>query len=207
MAEDLRDCLLASYADMGEAMVAQNVLEVGGVSCRIGDLAHIPSHLFGMAGGLGRSVGLWVLDIDVERASSLLATGMVGIDEAALISEALATAETSGKDRNPSRCSRRQKASRDPSRRPIPRGWSARRSPCSLQLLPCWRREHATDPEPAHSRAVARSEKLGDYPRLGKEAARRFPHGTLLEFPELCHAPQIQDARRFHEAVLKWLVR
>jgi pimeloyl-ACP methyl ester carboxylesterase len=49
--------------------------------------------------------------------------------------------------------------------------------------------------------------KLGDYPRLGKEAARRFPHATLVEFPELGHAPQIQDPVQFHEALLKGLLR
>jgi pimeloyl-ACP methyl ester carboxylesterase len=49
--------------------------------------------------------------------------------------------------------------------------------------------------------------KLGDYPRLGKEAARRFPHATLVEFPELGHAPQIQDPDRFHAALLERLVR
>ena len=47
--------------------------------------------------------------------------------------------------------------------------------------------------------------KLGDYPRVGKEAARRFPHGTLVEFPELGHAPQIQDPAQFHDALLKRL--
>lgn len=47
--------------------------------------------------------------------------------------------------------------------------------------------------------------KLGDYPRLGREAARRFPHATLVEFPALGHAPQIQDPAQFHEALLKGL--
>jgi len=47
--------------------------------------------------------------------------------------------------------------------------------------------------------------KLGQYPRLGKEAARRIPHATLVEFPELGHAPQIQDPARFHEALLEGL--
>src|SRR5207249_894827 len=50
-------------------------------------------------------------------------------------------------------------------------------------------------------------QKLGDYPRLGKEAARRFPHATLVEFPELGHAPQIQDPAQFHKALLKGLQR
>jgi pimeloyl-ACP methyl ester carboxylesterase len=49
--------------------------------------------------------------------------------------------------------------------------------------------------------------QLGNYPRLGKEAARRFPHGTLVEFPELGHAPQIQDPDQFHAALLKGLAR
>ena len=47
--------------------------------------------------------------------------------------------------------------------------------------------------------------KLGDYPRLGKEAARRIPHATLVEFPELGHAPQIQDPAQFHKALLEGL--
>ncbi|TMB28723.1 MAG: alpha/beta hydrolase, partial [Deltaproteobacteria bacterium] len=45
--------------------------------------------------------------------------------------------------------------------------------------------------------------KLGNYPSLGREAARRFPHATLVEFPELGHAPQIQDPAQFHQALLK----
>jgi pimeloyl-ACP methyl ester carboxylesterase len=45
-------------------------------------------------------------------------------------------------------------------------------------------------------------QKLGDYPRLGKEAARRFPRAKLVEFADLGHAPQIQDPARFHEALL-----
>ncbi|HEY6912083.1 MAG TPA: alpha/beta hydrolase [Myxococcales bacterium] len=48
---------------------------------------------------------------------------------------------------------------------------------------------------------------LGNYPRLGKEAVRRFPHGTLVEFPELGHAPQIQDPKQFHAALLERLAR
>jgi len=50
-------------------------------------------------------------------------------------------------------------------------------------------------------------QKLGDYPRLGKEAARRIPHAKLVEFAELGHAPQIQDPVQFHEALLKGLPR
>jgi pimeloyl-ACP methyl ester carboxylesterase len=47
--------------------------------------------------------------------------------------------------------------------------------------------------------------KLGNYPVLGKEAAKRFPHAQLIEFPDLGHAPQIQAPARFHDAVLGWL--
>jgi pimeloyl-ACP methyl ester carboxylesterase len=46
---------------------------------------------------------------------------------------------------------------------------------------------------------------LGNYPVLGKEAAKRFPHAQLIEFPDLGHAPQIQAPARFHDAVLGWL--
>ena len=47
--------------------------------------------------------------------------------------------------------------------------------------------------------------KLGQYPRLGREAARRFPHATLVEFADLGHAPQIQDPAQFHKALLEGL--
>jgi Putative prokaryotic signal transducing protein len=91
--EHLRECLLASYAHMGEAMIAQNVLEAAGVPCRVGDLANIPSHLFGIAGAMGRSVGLWVLEIDLERATKLLESGVTeNVDEDALAAEAMAAA-------------------------------------------------------------------------------------------------------------------
>jgi pimeloyl-ACP methyl ester carboxylesterase len=48
---------------------------------------------------------------------------------------------------------------------------------------------------------------LGNYPVLGKEAAKRFPHAQLIEFPDLGHSPQIQAPARFHDAVLGWLQR
>jgi pimeloyl-ACP methyl ester carboxylesterase len=44
---------------------------------------------------------------------------------------------------------------------------------------------------------------LGNYPVLGKEAAARIPHAKLLEFPDLGHAPQIQDPEAFHKALLE----
>ena len=46
---------------------------------------------------------------------------------------------------------------------------------------------------------------LGHYPELAKAAAARIPQSTLVEFPELGHAPQIQDAAAFHQALFKWL--
>jgi len=43
---------------------------------------------------------------------------------------------------------------------------------------------------------------LGNYPVLGKAAAARIPHATLVEFPDLGHAPQIQSPDAFHKALL-----
>ncbi|KAK3937529.1 Alpha/Beta hydrolase protein [Diplogelasinospora grovesii] len=47
--------------------------------------------------------------------------------------------------------------------------------------------------------------KLGHYDVLGKQAAAVIPNCTLVEFPGLGHAPQIQDAKGFHAALLGWL--
>ena len=47
--------------------------------------------------------------------------------------------------------------------------------------------------------------KLGNYPALGRAAAKRIPHATLVEFPELGHAPQIQAPAQFHDTLLKGL--
>jgi pimeloyl-ACP methyl ester carboxylesterase len=46
---------------------------------------------------------------------------------------------------------------------------------------------------------------LGNYPVLGKRAARLIAHATLIEFPGLGHAPMIQDPDAFHKALLEWL--
>jgi pimeloyl-ACP methyl ester carboxylesterase len=46
---------------------------------------------------------------------------------------------------------------------------------------------------------------LGNYPLLGKAAARRIPHAKLVEFPSLGHAPQIQAPDEFHKALLDYL--
>ena len=50
-------------------------------------------------------------------------------------------------------------------------------------------------------------ETLGRYAELGKRAAARIHGAQLLEFPELGHAPQIQDPQAFHAALLKGLGR
>jgi pimeloyl-ACP methyl ester carboxylesterase len=46
---------------------------------------------------------------------------------------------------------------------------------------------------------------LGHYPELGKTAARRIPHARLIAFPDLGHAPQIQDPVAFHKALMQAL--
>jgi pimeloyl-ACP methyl ester carboxylesterase len=48
---------------------------------------------------------------------------------------------------------------------------------------------------------------LGDYPQLAKRAASRIPGARLVEFPELGHAPQIQDPAAFHQALLSGLTK
>ncbi len=48
---------------------------------------------------------------------------------------------------------------------------------------------------------------LGHYPELAKAAVARMPHGTLIEFPELGHAPQVQDPAAFHKQLLDALSR
>jgi len=45
--------------------------------------------------------------------------------------------------------------------------------------------------------------RLGHYPELGKRAAGLIPRATLVEFPGLGHAPQLQDPEAFHRELLK----
>ncbi len=47
--------------------------------------------------------------------------------------------------------------------------------------------------------------QLGRYPELGRAAAQAMPHATLVEFPDLGHAPQMQDPEAFHQALLSGL--
>ncbi|MBP2299277.1 alpha/beta fold hydrolase [Azospirillum picis] len=46
------------------------------------------------------------------------------------------------------------------------------------------------------------AKRLGDYPELGRAAAKAIPGARLVEFPGLGHAPQIEAPDRFHEALL-----
>ncbi|WP_252273029.1 alpha/beta fold hydrolase [Pseudomonas subflava] len=50
------------------------------------------------------------------------------------------------------------------------------------------------------------AERLGNYPELGREAAAALPKGSLVEFPELGHSPQVEAPERFHQALLKGLI-
>jgi len=45
--------------------------------------------------------------------------------------------------------------------------------------------------------------KLGRYPELAKATAKSIPNTTLVEFPEMGHAPQMQDPAAFHKALLE----
>lgn len=51
--------------------------------------------------------------------------------------------------------------------------------------------------------AVARS--LGDYPQLGRKAAKAIPNAELVEFDGLGHLPQIEDFDRYAEALTDYL--
>lgn len=49
------------------------------------------------------------------------------------------------------------------------------------------------------------AKRLGNYPELGRAAARRIPNARLIEFADLGHAPQIQAPERFNAALLEAL--
>jgi len=44
--------------------------------------------------------------------------------------------------------------------------------------------------------------RLGNYPELGRSAAKLIPHATIVEFPDLGHSPQVEDPEEFHKALL-----
>jgi pimeloyl-ACP methyl ester carboxylesterase len=45
--------------------------------------------------------------------------------------------------------------------------------------------------------------RLGDYPKLARRTAATIPGANLVLFPELGHAPQMQDPERFHAALIE----
>ncbi|MGN7743823.1 alpha/beta fold hydrolase [Pseudomonas sp. 22526] len=47
--------------------------------------------------------------------------------------------------------------------------------------------------------------RIGNYQVLGKQVAGLIPHSTLIEFPGLGHAPQMEQPAQFHQALLGWL--
>ncbi|WP_434660354.1 alpha/beta hydrolase [Paraburkholderia sp. A3BS-1L] len=47
--------------------------------------------------------------------------------------------------------------------------------------------------------------QLGHYPALARAAQKAIPNAKLVEFPELGHAPQMQDPEAFHAALLSGL--
>lgn len=47
--------------------------------------------------------------------------------------------------------------------------------------------------------------KIGHYEVLGKQVAKLIPHATLVEFPGLGHAPQMEEPAQFHKALLQGL--
>jgi pimeloyl-ACP methyl ester carboxylesterase len=49
------------------------------------------------------------------------------------------------------------------------------------------------------------SERLGDYPELGKRAARLIRNSRLVEFDDLGHSPQVEAPARFNTALLEAL--
>jgi pimeloyl-ACP methyl ester carboxylesterase len=49
--------------------------------------------------------------------------------------------------------------------------------------------------------------KLGNYTVLAEQTRKAIPGAVLVTFPEMGHAPQMQDPVQFHKALLKGLVR
>ncbi len=49
--------------------------------------------------------------------------------------------------------------------------------------------------------------KLGNYPELGKAAAKAIPGARLIEFPDYGHAPQMTDPEGFDKALIAGIAR
>jgi pimeloyl-ACP methyl ester carboxylesterase len=47
--------------------------------------------------------------------------------------------------------------------------------------------------------------KLGNYPVLAREAAKRIPGATLVTFPDLGHSPQVEAPEKFNATLIKSL--
>jgi pimeloyl-ACP methyl ester carboxylesterase len=49
--------------------------------------------------------------------------------------------------------------------------------------------------------------ELGNYPKLGKAAAKATPGAKLIEFSDLGHAPQMSDLQAFDKALIAGITR
>lgn len=47
--------------------------------------------------------------------------------------------------------------------------------------------------------------RLGHYDVLGKQVAKLIPRATLVEFPGLGHAPQMEEPVKFNQTLLQGL--
>ena len=47
--------------------------------------------------------------------------------------------------------------------------------------------------------------QLGKYKELGPKVAKLIPHGELVTFEGMGHAPQIEEPRRFNKTLIEWL--
>ena len=57
----------------------------------------------------------------------------------------------------------------------------------------------------ANRASPALATTLGDYPELGRQAAKAIPNAELVEWPELGHSPQVEAPDVFHAELLKRL--
>jgi len=53
----------------------------------------------------------------------------------------------------------------------------------------------------------ALQKELGNYKKLGRDTATAIPDSKLVVFPDLGHSPQLQAPERFHQALLKGLLK
>ena len=60
----------------------------------------------------------------------------------------------------------------------------------------------AVSGRPAAPRVRRRRSRLGNYPALGKAAAKAIPGAKLVEFPDYGHAPQMTDPEAFDAALI-----